>query len=451
MRYKRKSNYKKVFKRISKLITWVFTKKKIIKRHIKKWNKYILFIKNVFKRPNKLKKAKLFISASVLFFIIITTISFLIKNISTQDIHPDINYDFRHWSASTWRDFLFEGETWHDSNLTVNNQSGLTQNLYTWVINPDNTWSNNGSWKLIKAVNSWTTTTSWSTGRDPTPQNATAIWDNTWYTNNTSETIDNNTIILPKEISQYLIRKLREQQRQQQLLLDKVKSDCTTPRNTAVKNWEFIIAYTQRTDVNNVCNAEKRYCNDWILEWTFSQVKCDENTKYEYQEAPVKSQTQKPTNSYIQPSEAKNNSANFSINWKINEQTTTNTNREYSKWWAQIVSSKETWLKYVADDSDCKDPRWNNLKNWQFVTAYKTPVGFIDLECKSEFRYCYAGKLWGSFPYKECNYKDITYNDYLAWNTDTDKATTLDLMESISPEKATKSESIRKRIQSLFR
>lgn len=436
MRKTKRLNYKKLFRQFSKKITGIFEKKKSIKDLFRKENKYVHFFKKLFKkRDRKLQNAKIAISSFVLFFTTITVVSFLVTNKETTVNQPEekINYDFMHWAA-TWRDFLFEWETGHDSNLTINeNQPDPSQVLYSWTMNVNTTWTNTSSWwRDIIEDSTWSTNTGTNI----------ATWENIK---------DPNLIILPTDVSKYIIRKLKEQIKQQQLLTETVKKDCISPRKTEVKNGEFILAYTQRTDVTNLCNVEKRYCNDWVLWWTYNQEKCDEKAKYEYQEAEVKSYTQTNTDTtYTQPTKPKNDSANFSVDGKINQANTENTQRYPSESWTQ-TNSKETWLKYIADPLDCKDPQWNVVKNWQFITAYKTPVGFIDLECKSEYRYCRDGKLGWSYSYQTCKYKDMTYNDYLVGNTDTDKATVLDLMESIDTNDETDSESIRAKMESLFR
>ena len=462
MKRKNQPSYKKLFKKISKKISGLFSKKKIVRHHKKRENKYISLLKNIFKnskktlnKTKKLKNAKIFIWSFVFLFLSLTIISLVTENSSKKETVPNINYDFMHWSAASWRDFLFEWETGHDSNLTINDDQENQQPLYIWTMNTTNTWTiqtwgRETFWSgTITQNTSWSKTNTWIY---PSTWININTWVVTWSNIDTPTISENpNVIILPVEISKYLIRKLKEQIKQQRLLAETVKKDCISPRNTTVKNWDFIMAYQQRTDVNNLCNVEKRYCNDWLLWGTYSQEKCNENTKYEYQTAEVKSYIEKPNDLFVQPKKPINNSATFSTDWKINTSNTSNTNRWYSESWAKIINEKETWLKYISNPSDCKDPRWNVIKNWQFVTAYKTPVGFIDLECKSEYRYCTDWKLGWSYSYKECNYKDITYNDYLVWNTDTDKATALDLIQSIDPEDETDSENIRNKIQSLFR
>jgi hypothetical protein len=44
-----------------------------------------------------------------------------------------------------------------------------------------------------------------------------------------------------------------------------VYENCITPWETVVKHGESVIAYEQRTDASNVCNAQRRTCNNGVL------------------------------------------------------------------------------------------------------------------------------------------------------------------------------------------
>lgn len=438
MIFKRQKNFTNLFRSF-------FPKHKKENRiisYFKKAKPYFWFINKILKpRESRIeKKARLIIPWIIWLFLIISIISFLPNKEKIQLVQTDngIDYNFMHWAA-TWRDFLFEWETWHDSNLVIDetdtedeNKSGSQQVLYTWTMNWVSLWSKPTTWNSIiekdSVINAEKTTT-----------------------NPESKIISGNTVILPKDVSKYIITKLKQQIKQQRLLAEKINKDCFTPRKSTIKHWDFVIAYEQRKDIPNFCNAEKRYCNDWSLEWSFLQKECNEKIEYQYTEIEAKSQTKAKVDPYIQTKKPTNDWADFSINWKINEKNIISTEFQYGPSWSQIINSKETWLKYIIGSSDCKSPRWDTVKNWQFVIAYQAPLGFINLECKSEFRYCTDGKLWWSYSYKACKYKDMTYNDFLVWNYDIDKATTLDLMENIDPESESDSASIRKKIQSLFR
>jgi hypothetical protein len=76
----------------------------------------------------------------------------------------------------------------------------------------------------------------------------------------------------------------------------------------------------------------------------------------------------------------------------------------------------------------------------------------INIPCETEIRLCINGELKGKFLNKTCTVKNITYNDYLAGNTDITKATPQDLADTLTNgNKTTENYSIYNRIKSLFK
>ena len=271
MLFKRQKNFTTLFRSF-------FPKHKKENRiisYFKKAKPYFWFINKILKpRESRIeKKARLIIPWIIWLFLIISIISFLPNKEKIQLVQTDnsIDYNFMHWAA-TWRDFLFEWETWHDSNLVIDetdtdtedeNKSVSQQILYTWTMNWVSLWSKPTTWNSII-------------------ENNAVINTEKTIINNESEIMSWNTIILPKDVSKYIIRKLKEQIKQQRLLAEKINKDCLTPRKSIIKHWDFVIAYEQRKDIPNFCNAEKRYCNDWNLEWSFLEKECNGKIEYQY-------------------------------------------------------------------------------------------------------------------------------------------------------------------------
>jgi len=103
--------------------------------------------------------------------------------------------------------------------------------------------------------------------------------------------------------------------------------DCITPRNEIVKNQDFVLGYEQRTDVNTICNVEKRICMSGTLGGTFTQSSCRDDIVYDYHKAEAISYNQKVLNEYIQPTAPVNQGAEFDTEGKINTTETSTTNR----------------------------------------------------------------------------------------------------------------------------
>ena len=186
--------------------------------------------------------------------------------------------------------------------------------------------------------------------------------------------------------------------------------DCTTPRGEQVKNKDFVLAYQQRTDVNTICDIEKRVCMSGTLLWSFTQDSCKDDVVYEYQKAEVISYNKKVLNEYIQPTKPVNEWADFSTEGKIDDTEKPIDNRGTSN--TPVTSQGEVDQTQV-NKKNCTTPRGQTVKHGQFIKAYKAPRGFIDLPCDVQIRACVNGTLKGSFTYSKCTFNNTTYADYL--------------------------------------
>ncbi len=187
--------------------------------------------------------------------------------------------------------------------------------------------------------------------------------------------------------------------------------DCITPRGETVKNNDFVLGYEERSDVNTICNIQKRICSNGVLWGTFSQQSCQENAIYDYTKAPVISYNQKILNDYIQPTTPINVWAAFNNEGKINSQEQPTDVQGTSNW--SVTTTPQVAQSPWPTQVNCTTPRGQKIKNGQFVKAYKAPRGFIDLPCNVEIRACVNGKMKGSYTNAGCKYNNTTYTDYL--------------------------------------
>ncbi len=193
--------------------------------------------------------------------------------------------------------------------------------------------------------------------------------------------------------------------------------DCITPWKEEVKNKDFVLAYEQRTDVNSICNIEKRVCTDGVLGGTFIQRSCKEDVVYVYTKAEVISYNQKVLNEYIQPTAPVNSWAEFNTEGKINTTQTATTTRETTN--SSVTNTPGVTESPLPNKANCTTPRGQKIKHGQFIKAYKAPRGFIDLPCNVEIRACVNGTLKGSFTYSKCTFNNTTYSDYLTGGSPT--------------------------------
>ena len=187
--------------------------------------------------------------------------------------------------------------------------------------------------------------------------------------------------------------------------------DCITPWGEKIRNQDFILAYEQRTDVNTYCNIEKRICANGVLGGTFKQNSCKDNVVYNYRRAEIISYNQKILNDYIQPTKPINAWASFSTQGKINQTTKATDKRGTSN--SPVLTDTTVTQSGLPNKYNCITPRGQTIKHGQFVKAYKTPRGFIDLACDVQIRPCVNGSLKWTFTYSKCTFNNTTYTDYL--------------------------------------
>ena len=190
-----------------------------------------------------------------------------------------------------------------------------------------------------------------------------------------------------------------------------IPANCITPWNEIVKNNDFVLAYEQRKDVNTICNIEKRVCTNGILWGSFTQSSCKEDVVYTYQKAQVVSYNQKVLNEYIQPTAPTNAWAEFNNHGKID--TTEKPTNTRGKNNSPTITTSWTTQSWLPSTSSCITPRGQEIQHGQFIKAYKTPRGFIDLACNVEIRACVNGNLKWTFMYSKCTFNNTSYADYL--------------------------------------
>lgn len=203
-------------------------------------------------------------------------------------------------------------------------------------------------------------------------------------------------------------------------------ASCKTPWWQIIPHKDFILAYKQRTDVNSLCNVQKRYCFNGKLTGSYTQDSCKEDMKYTYQEVvPVAQNDPNVEDPFIQPTAPALSGATFDVHGKID--TTLKATDERSNSGDPLIDSTWLYINHISSTwSFCKTPWWEEIPNGQFVKAYKLPVWLIDMPCQVEIRLCGASILKWSFKYSTCLAKNMTYSDYVLdrWeNSDTPNTT----------------------------
>lgn len=189
---------------------------------------------------------------------------------------------------------------------------------------------------------------------------------------------------------------------------------CTTPWWEKVQSQDFVLAYQQRTDVNSLCNVQKRTCINWKLSGSYIQQSCKEDLKYEYTEVtPVAVNDPNKVDPFIQPSGASLSGAKFDSHGKINTTTQAIDTWSNTSWSVKTTTGDYVTNLQTPNMSSCITPWWSAVRLGQFVKAYKLPVWLIDMPCEVEIRLCTADGLKWSFKQASCTYRNQTYSDYI--------------------------------------
>lgn len=219
--------------------------------------------------------------------------------------------------------------------------------------------------------------------------------------------------------------------------IEKKYENCITPWDTVLKHWESVIAYEQRKDVPTICNAQRRVCNDWVLNWTYSQWACREDVEYKFTKVKVVSYNNKTPWELIQnPWYAKNDSSEFDTRGKINPDTKIpKTDWDNSvKDWTKKDSNINLWKK---TNYNCTSPWWDVVQHGQFIKAYRSPVWYTDQLCQVELRLCLDWVLNWAYINKTCEYVWVSSQDYVEWNVDVTKPSQ-GLLNEVSQENPNK-------------
>jgi len=179
-----------------------------------------------------------------------------------------------------------------------------------------------------------------------------------------------------------------------------------------------------------MCNVERRICTNGVLAGSYTQDACKEDVSYEYSKVQVISQNEPVVNPLVQPTSPSNAGGNFGTNGQVNQVQKPTTMRGTTNT-AETTTSTSVAQTNKTNKS-CTTPRGTTVNHGQFVKSYKTSVGLLDMPCETQLRLCVNGNLKGTFLNQSCTFQNMTYNDYMAGNTDLNKPTPQDIMDTLT-------------------
>lgn len=223
---------------------------------------------------------------------------------------------------------------------------------------------------------------------------------------------------------------------------------CTLPRWGTIKNGESVLAYEQRSDDPATCNIQRRVCTNGTLNGSYTQSSCKELFGFNVEKQEVVAyNVPNSNNPYIQPTDS---NARSNTMWSNRNMTTNRFNPSVpvnspSAGWSYAgsslntnqnpvtinpnIPSTSTSSSTIRDGTVCYTPRGEEVRNGQFVKAYKVDKWFSNLPCEVELRYCVQTVLEWSFQNESCQHYDIAVEDYLVGHYDPNVPSAMQLAE----------------------
>lgn len=186
---------------------------------------------------------------------------------------------------------------------------------------------------------------------------------------------------------------------------------CNTPWGYPLLHWDSILAYQQDENTPNTCFIQRRFCWDGKLSWTFTLQSCKENKNYSYQKENfvVYNNPENINQVPSTPQKINNSNENISI---IKETDPADIDPTFIiqpwTWKDEGKISSATPLDQTERPSmDCISPRWELVKDGQFIKAYKYRYWTNSVPCEVQLRTCVIGQLEWTYQFKECKVQEI--------------------------------------------
>lgn len=352
---------------------------------------------------NKNKKISIRFLYNFLIFIIIWLSLFLVISIYFSAVNYIDKVQIQ--TQDQELKFVFIDYWWIEHNVSEETNEHWAPNKWDYLFKDYTTWSIFWTWKINTwVINTWIANT-WIVN----------TWIvNTWVVNTW---VVNTWVVIIIQAKKF------------------TGNNCIAPRWKIIEHWDSVLAYEQRKDVPDVCNIQRRVCDDWFLWWNFVQKSCKTDIAYIYNKQEVITYNEKKIDPLIQPDEnsAINKWADFDNQWKINWVDMAYTVRDN-----YVDTSLENNTNTVDQTEiirpNCVSPRWAIVLNWQFVKAYRYKNWFINYPCEVELRPCMQWQLEWSYTNSSCQHRDISYEDFMDWYFNKEQPSMLRIIETLNTE-----------------
>jgi len=203
-------------------------------------------------------------------------------------------------------------------------------------------------------------------------------------------------------------------------------ASCMTPRWYKIHHWESVLAYKQMDNAPDICNIERRFCWKGKLSGTYTQQWCSVNKDYTYEQRD----NIKTTNTDYNSNEFKWNTRqnpDGSVSIKTSEiwrsSVSDAPNKTYSDYSETYnIREEDPWIEQTTrPHPSCTTPRWEKVKHWDFVQAFKHENWFSDAPCEAQIRLCSLWELMWTYTESTCKTRDSSFIDRVngspSWQT----------------------------------
>ena len=191
-------------------------------------------------------------------------------------------------------------------------------------------------------------------------------------------------------------------------------ASCMTPWWYKIKHGDSVLAYKQIDNAPDICNIERRFCWKWKLSWTYTQQWCSIRKNYTYEQRNSLNTTETTDNGFKwstrQNSDGSVTVKNNEIWWDFVFERPNNIYTDYRE--TDNIRAEGQWIEQTSRPyPDCTAPRWEKVKHWQFIQAFKHANWFSDAPCEAQIRLCSMWELMWTYTESTCKTRDTSFID----------------------------------------
>ena len=362
------------------------------------------------------------------------------NQVSLNEIISELWYEYQNTVESEWNSTktnnsdplvisIWDGGSYNENSYIVkeNSLSNEDSSLIIERVNSDNVssigeWNNDVEVLNSESLNSWSKTNKLETDADNDDSLIAKSFssiekdrilpillsrNDLFYNNETPSNIDIS-------VSEWDVYSNNQAYSTSGITIIDSYADCMTPWWYKIHHWDSVLAYKQMDNAPDICNIERRFCWKWKLSWTYTQQWCSINKNYTYEQWGYSNTSQQNNSSFKWETRQNNDWSvtvkNNEIWWTFVFDRPNNVYTDFNK--TDNIRSEEPWIEQTSRQyPDCTAPRWEKVKHWQFVQAFKHANWFSDAPCEAQIRLCSMWELMWTYTEPTCKTRDTSFID----------------------------------------